>query len=100
SFTANNFDQSKGVHIMLRALTRFPSSKFPQDLLTQVPVFDDYLCQLDAELLGRASLRKVTLEEVRDHLLEQQVALMDQGLVAEVAAQQALEGFGSAEELG
>lgn len=85
---------------MLRALTRFPSSKFPQDLLTQEPVFDSYLHQLDAELLGRASLRKVTLEEVRDHLLEQQAALMDQGLAAEVAAQQALDGFGSAEELG
>lgn len=85
---------------MLRLLTRLPTPTFSKELLTGVPAFDDYLHRLDAELLGRASLRRVTLEEVRDHLLEQQTMLMEQGLASEAAAQQALEGFGPVDKLG
>lgn len=85
---------------MLRLLTRLPSSKFSEDLLTGVPVFDDFLRRLDAELLGRESLRRVTLEEVRDHLLEQQAVLLEQGIPGEASARQALDGFGSVAALG
>ena len=86
--------------MMLRTLTRLPSSSFSQDLLTGVPALDDYLQQVDAELAGRASLRRLTLEEVRDHLLEQYTTLAEQGLDPDQAAHQALQGFGSAPELG
>ncbi|MDQ2076893.1 permease prefix domain 1-containing protein [Marinimicrobium sp. ABcell2] len=84
----------------LRVLTRFTSNAFPEELLTDVSAINDFLRELDAELVGSAKVRKETLEEVRDHLLEHHAALMEKGMSSEQAAHEALGGFGSAKELG
>lgn len=84
----------------LRELSRLPTTTFEENLLTGVPPIDGYLKRLDAELLGRASLRRLTLEEVRDHLLEGYKSLVEQGMPLDQAAQQAVDNFGSEVDIG
>lgn len=55
---------------MIRTLLRLPSPNFEQDLLTGAPPIDAYLQQLDAGLIGAKSVRRLTLLDARDFLLE------------------------------
>ncbi|QOC22390.1 hypothetical protein IC757_15485 [Wenzhouxiangella sp. AB-CW3] len=55
---------------MISRLLRLPSPSFPSDMSTGDPCIDDTLRRLDAALVGAASVRRLTLLEVRDHLLE------------------------------
>ena len=62
---------------------------------------DGCLKDLDARLLGGASVRSLTLAEVRDHLLEQKNALLSSGesVSESSAASNAVASFGDLEEI-
>lgn len=81
----------------MHQLTRLFGPKFPQDLKTEQPEIDAFLQQMDARLAGAAKVRKHTLEEIRDHLLESQTARMARGQSPAEAAQQAVSDFGDIE---
>lgn len=81
----------------IHRLTRFPKNAFPCELLTKNQTVDSYLQSLDAGLVGSAGVRKTTLEEVRDHLLEHTEQLVMQGSTEQKAAEQAVNEFGDAE---
>jgi hypothetical protein len=55
---------------MLRSLLRYPSPGFPDDLRTGNAQIDALLVSLDAALIGSAKVRRHTIIEVRDDLLE------------------------------
>jgi hypothetical protein len=55
---------------MLRSLLRYPSPGFPDDLRTGSAQIDALLINLDAALIGSAKVRRHTVIEVRDDLLE------------------------------
>src|SRR5690554_5371388 len=77
-------------------LTRFPKHAFPTDLNTHDSAIDQYLQTLDADLVGSTGVRRVTLEEVRDHLLEQKSQLIQSGHSEAEAGRQATANFGPA----
>lgn len=81
----------------LHRLTRFPKHAFPTDLDTGNTAIDQYLRDLDAGLAGSTGVRKMTLEETRDHLLESTDALITQGQLPDAAGQQAVASFGAVE---
>lgn len=81
----------------IHRLTRFPKHAFPRELLTEKQAVDSYLQTLDAGLVGSAGVRKDTLEEVRDHLLEHSEQLALQGKTEQEAAKQAVSDFGDTE---
>ncbi|HEY7883567.1 MAG TPA: permease prefix domain 1-containing protein [Cellvibrionaceae bacterium] len=66
---------------------------------TGISAFDQHLKSLDYKLWGNAAVRQITLEEVKDHLLEHYHQLLDQGVTSEEAAKQALKGFSSVDEI-
>lgn len=78
-------------------LTRLFGHKCPEDIKTGQPDIDVFLQTLDARLAGSAKVRKSTLEEVRDHLLEAQAALMRHDQSEATAAKQAVTEFGDVE---
>ncbi|CUS48087.1 MAG: hypothetical protein HLUCCO02_05900 [Idiomarinaceae bacterium HL-53] len=79
------------------AFTRFPSPRFDNALATGFSELDQYLQDLDQCLVGAKSVRRLTLEEARDHLLEHTEMLIAQGKNEEEAASEAIQSFGSAE---
>ncbi|WP_113907736.1 hypothetical protein [Aliidiomarina celeris] len=79
------------------SLTRFPKHAFPADLNTNDAAIDQYLQTLDKGLAGSTGVRRVTLEEVRDHLLEQKSQLLCSGYSESEAGSQATANFGPAE---
>lgn len=81
----------------LHRLTRFPKHAFPTELDTGNTAIDHYLRELDAGLVGSTGVRKVTLEEARDHLLESTDSLITQGQLPDAAGQQAVASFGAVE---
>lgn len=85
---------------LLRMLIRLPSPKFDEQLATGDTTIDNYLRTLDAELVGAKTVRNVTLDEARDHLLEHKAALMAEGLPEAAASESATSSFGSAAEHG
>ncbi|RUO24369.1 hypothetical protein CWE09_10880 [Aliidiomarina minuta] len=80
--------------MMMHKLTRFPSGKFPQQLLTGDPIIDAYLKSLDLELAGSKKVRADTLQEVSEHLLDHKAKLEKQGQHEDSAAHQAVSSFG------
>lgn len=78
-------------------LTRFPKHTFPGDLATGNAAIDQYLRDLDARLVGSQGVRKITLEETRDHLLESTDHMVAAGQPIEKAAEQAVVNFGDVE---
>ncbi|MCH8500737.1 MAG: hypothetical protein LAT77_02365 [Aliidiomarina sp.] len=78
-------------------LTRFPKHAYPTDLDTGNAAIDQYLRNLDTRLVGSTGVRKITLEETRDHLLESSELYLQQGESPEAAGQQAVASFGDAE---
>jgi hypothetical protein len=81
----------------LLRLTRFPKSAFPTDMVSEDPTIDAFLISLDTQLAGSAGVRRTTLEEASDHLLEQKAQLVASGLSQQVASQQAVDMFGEIE---
>lgn len=82
----------------LSYVTRIPSPGFPSAVQTEDAHIDRYLQALDAALLGAKCVRMLTLEEVRDHLLEHRDRLIEQGMAADIASQEAVKSFGAVEE--
>jgi hypothetical protein len=82
----------------LHRVTRFPKHAFPHDLTTGNSAIDAYLQQLDAGLAGSTGVRRITVEEARDHILEHCEQLISQGLPERDAAERAVASFGAAEE--
>lgn len=80
------------------AFTRFPSFRFETSLNTEYPAINAFLEQLDQQLVGAKSVRRLTLEEARDHLLEHTESLVDKSKAPPEAAQMAIASFGSPEE--
>lgn len=78
-------------------LTRFPKHSFPVDLETDDTMIDSYLRKLDAGLVGSTGVRRLTLEETRDHLLEQKSHLLSCGDTEYDASRKAITDFGEPE---
>lgn len=79
---------------MLASLLRLPSPNLPADLLTGDARLDSHLRALDAALAGAASVRRHTVMEARDFLLEARDHARAEGLSAEAAANRAIEALG------
>lgn len=78
---------------MTSSLLRLPSPRFPADLATGDARIDGYLVRLDAALTGTAEVRRQTLLEARDFLLEAGAGASD------TALQAAIDAFGPAEQV-
>lgn len=65
------------------------------DYGTGEPAFEDFLAELDQQLLGARRVRELSVAEVADHLLEHRDDAMERGHPREAAVESALEGFGS-----
>lgn len=78
-------------------LLRLPSPGFPSEVATGHEAIDAYLRRVDAGCIGAASVRKLTLLEIRDHLLESRERGVRDGLDPAAAAERAVERFGPAE---
>ena len=78
---------------MTSSLLRLPSPRFPADLATGDARIDGYLIRLDAALTGSAAVRRQTLLEARDFLLEAGAGASDATL------QVAIDAFGPVEQV-
>lgn len=78
---------------MTISLLRLPSPRFAADLATGDARIDSYLMRLDAELAGTAAVRRQTLLEARDFLLDAGAGASD------AALQAAIDAFGPAEQV-
>lgn len=78
---------------MIRILLRLPSPRFEADLTTGIASIDDYLKQVDAGLVGAKSVRRLTLLEARDFLLE--ASESTQAESQEQALLEAMQAFGA-----
>lgn len=79
---------------MFASLLRLPSPALPTDLLTGDARLDAHLRALDAALAGAASVRRQTVMEARDFLLEARDHARAEGVPADVAADRAIEALG------
>lgn len=79
---------------MLAKLLRLPSPAMSPDLITGDARIDACLRTLDAALLGAASVRRHTVMEARDFLLESRDHARRVGLDADAAADRAIESLG------
>lgn len=78
---------------MTTSLLRLPSPRFPADLATGDARIDGYLVRLDAALTGSAAVRRQTLLEARDFLLEAGAGASD------AALRSAIDAFGPVEQI-
>lgn len=78
---------------MTSSLLRLPSPRFPADVATGDARIDGYLIRLDAALTGTAAVRRQTLLEARDFLLDAGAGDSD------AALQAAIDAFGPAEQV-
>lgn len=78
---------------MISSLLRLPSPRFPADVATGDARIDGYLIRLDAALTGTAAVRRQTLLEARDFLLDAGAGASD------AALQAAIDAFGPAEQV-
>ena len=76
------------------SLLRFPSSGFPADLATGDARIDAHLVALDAALVGAASVRRQTVMEARDFLLEMRDHARDAGRDHAAAVDDAIAALG------
>lgn len=79
---------------MFASLLRLPTPALPTDLLTGIPRLDSHLRALDAALAGAASVRRHTVMEARDFLLEAHDHARADGLAGDAAANRAIEALG------
>jgi hypothetical protein len=80
---------------MLRSLLRYPSPGLPNDLRTGHAEIDALLTKLDAALIGSAKVRRHTVIEVRDDLLEALQRARDAGGDERAAVDDAVSALGS-----
>ncbi len=80
---------------MLRSLLRYPSPGLPNDLRTGHAEIDALLTKLDAALIGSAKVRRQTVIEVRDDLLESLQRARDAGGDERAAVDDAVSALGS-----
>jgi hypothetical protein len=80
---------------MLRSLLRYPSPGLPNDLRTGHAEIDALLTKLDAALIGSAKVRRHTVIEVRDDLLESLQRARDAGGDERAAVDDAVSALGS-----
>lgn len=78
---------------MTLSLLRLPSPRFAADIATGDARIDVYLMRLDAQLAGTAAVRRQTLLEARDFLLEAEASKSD------AALQAAIDAFGPVEQV-
>ena len=78
---------------MTTSLLRLPSPRFPADVATGDARIDGYLIRLDAALTGTAAVRRQTLLEARDFLLDAGAGASD------AALQAAIDAFGPPEQV-
>ncbi len=78
---------------MTSSLLRPPSPRFPADVAAGDARIDDYLIRLDAALAGSAAVRRQTLLEARDFLLEAGAGTSD------AALRSAIDAFGPVEQI-
>lgn len=86
--------------MLLRTLVRLPSPGFDENQFTGDAKVDAFLRSLDAELVGSKTVRNLTLEEAKDHILSAKQALIAAGESDEVASEQAVASFGPEAEHG
>ncbi|GAG35465.1 unnamed protein product, partial [marine sediment metagenome] len=75
-------------------LLRLPSPSCPTEALCGDPVFDAYIRDLDARLLGSKKVRLLTLAEIKDHFLAQKAQLVAQGHGPHSAAEETVRSMG------
>ena len=80
-------------------ITRLPGTRIPGQILTGAPPLDNFLRELDQQLLGSARVRLQTLAEIRDHLVEKVDHLVESGMAEDEALQQAIRSSDSPAEL-
>ena len=80
-------------------ITRLPGTRIPRQILTGQPPLDNFLRELDQQLLGSARVRLLTLAEIRDHLVEKVDHLVESGMAEDEALQQAIRSSDSPAEL-
>lgn len=80
-------------------LLRLPQLNLPNDMKTGHRAIDVVLVQLDRQLIGTPAVRRLTLNEVREHLLESHRAHQAAGLDQASAASRAVREFGAPSEL-
>ena len=85
---------------MLHTLLRLPSPGLPKDMLTGDMRVDAYLETLDQTLVGASSVRRQTLIEAKDYLLEALEGARNDGTDEGIALRRAIEDFGQAEDIG
>ena len=78
---------------MTSSLLRLPSPRFPADVAIGDARIDGYLIRLDAALAGSAAVRRQTLLEAHDFLLDAGAGASD------AALQAAIDAFGPAEQV-
>lgn len=81
------------------SLLRFPSSGFPADLATGDARIDAHLVALDAALVGAASVRRQTVMEARDFLLEMRDHAREAGRDDAAAVDDAIAALGPIEAI-
>jgi len=72
------------------------SPSLPADLRTGDPAIDRYLSQIDAHLIGTRSIRRMTLVEARDFVIDASIDAPDRGAAILAATGE----FGSPEDIG
>lgn len=85
---------------MLQTLLRLPSPGFPMDMLSGDPRVDAYLETLDSALAGSAAVRRRTLLEARDYLMEALERARTERMNENAALSDAIDDFGQAEHIG
>jgi hypothetical protein len=85
---------------MLQTLLRLPSPGFPKDMPSGDPRVDAYLETLDSALAGSAAVRRRTLLEARDYLMETLERARAERMDENTALSDAINDFGQAEHIG
>ena len=78
---------------------RFPTPGFPADLATGDARIDAHLVALDAALVGAAAVRRQTVIEARDFLLEARDHARDAGRDEAIAVNEAIAALGPIEAI-
>lgn len=85
---------------MSTLMLRLPSPGFPTDLRTGDARIDRFLEDLDGELVGSAGIRRATLLETRDTLLEARERAREAGADESAALAETIEAFGTPAQIG
>jgi hypothetical protein len=80
-------------------LLRLPAPGFPMEAATGDPTLDAFLRDTDGRLVGSASIRRPSLMEVADHLVEARDRALETGASTDEASRIAVEEYGDPEPL-